>query len=280
LELFHAIILGTIQGLTEFLPVSSSGHLVIFQSFPGFKLQESGLFFDVCLHFGTLVAVCAVFYREIFEILKTLIRIPSLSHEARGIIPLFKTNENFRLTVMIIVGTIPTGLLGVFFHNIADRLFSNLPLVGLMLLVTGIVLWITRGLKTSGRPISGMGIKDALIVGVVQGVAIIPGISRSGSTISTALLLGVDRETAGRYSFLLSIPAILGAIVLELESGMMAKSSVSATTIIGGTLTAALVGYLALRFLLRVIKHGKFHLFSPYCWAAGITALMLAIEFM
>lgn len=273
LTLFQAILLGTIQGLTEFLPVSSSGHLVIFQSI--FGLQDPELFFDICLHFGTLIAVCAVFCREISAILNTLARLPSLAREAGGIKPLFNTNESMRISTLILAGTIPTGLLGILFHEIADRLFSNLPLVGLMLLITGFLLWITRGLKPSGRPVRGMGMKDAIIIGIVQGLAILPGISRSGSTISAALLLGVDRETAGRYSFLLSIPAIIGAIVLEFESGLMKQNSASAPALVGGTLAAALVGYLALRSLLKIIKHGKFYMFSPYCWTAGIVALLI-----
>jgi len=254
--------------------VSSSGHLVIFQSL--FGLEEPELFFDICLHVGTLIAVCAVFLREILSILKTLALLPSLSRKAGGLTPLFNSNEDVRISVLIVLGTIPTGLMGILFHEIADRLFSNLPLVGLMLLITGTLLWITRGLDTSGRPVFGMGVRDAALIGIVQGCAILPGISRSGSTISTALLLGIDREVAGRYSFLLSIPAIVGAMVMGVESGLLEESSASVAALFGGTLAAALVGYLALTFLLRVIKHGKFHLFSPYCWVVGVLALIFS----
>lgn len=274
MNLLQAILLGTIQGLTEFLPVSSSGHLVLFQSL--FGLQEPEVFFDICLHAGTLIAVFAVFFREILSILKTLARLPALGREAGGMKSLFGTNTDVRISVLIVAGTIPTGLLGVLFHGIADRIFSNLPLVGIMLLVTGTLLWITRGLKTSGRLVSGMGMKDAVLLGIVQGLAIVPGISRSGSTISAALLMGIDREVAGRYSFLLSIPAIVGAIVLGFESDLLEKSSAPAAALIGGTLAAALVGYLALVYLLKIIKHGKFYLFSPYCWVVGILALIFS----
>jgi undecaprenyl-diphosphatase len=274
LNLLQAILLGTIQGLTEFLPVSSSGHLVIFQSL--FGMEEPELFFDICLHFGTLVAVIAVFFREILSILKTLIRLPALARQAGGMKPLFDTNEDVRITVLIVIGTVPTALLGVMFNGIAHRIFSNLPLVGGMLLVTGTLLWVTRGLCTSGRRVSGMGIKDALVLGVVQGLAILPGISRSGSTISTALLMGIDRETAGRFSFLLCIPAIVGAMVMALESGLLEKSSASTAAIAGGTLAAILVGYLALIFLLKIVKKGKFYLFSPYCWVVGALALIFS----
>jgi len=271
LNLLQSIILGTVQGLTEFLPVSSSGHLVIFQQLFGLKTAE--LFFDICLHAGTLIAVVAVFYRDILSILKTLVRAPRLAREAGGLKPLFATDENIRITVLILVGTIPTGVLGVLFDEIAEQIFANLLLVGLMLLITGTLLWVTRRTKTSGKPVTGMKISDSIFIGIVQGLAILPGISRSGSTISVAVLMGIDRETAGRYSFLLSIPAIVGAMVMKLKSGLMEQSSASIAAIAGGTLAAVLVGYLALLFLLKVIKHGKFYMFSPYCWIVGILAL-------
>lgn len=271
MNLLHAIILGTVQGLTEFLPVSSSGHLVIFQHL--FGLKEAELFFDICLHAGTLIAVVAVFYRDILSILKTLVQAPRLAREAGGLKSLFANDENIRITVLILVGTLPTGLLGVLFHELADQIFGNLPLVGLMLLITGTLLWVTRGTKHSGKPVTGMKLLDSILIGVVQGLAILPGISRSGSTISVAILMGIDRETAGRYSFLLSIPAILGAMVMSFESGLMEQSSASIAAIAGGTLAAVIVGYLALLFLLRVIKHGKFYMFSPYCWIVGVLAL-------
>ena len=274
MDLFHAIIFGTVQGLTEFLPVSSSGHLVLFQHF--FGIQEPELFFDICLHAGTLVAIFFVFFQEIWSILKTLARLPALSRESGGINSLFENNEDVRISVLILAGTVPTGILGILFHEVADRLFSNVPLVGGMLLVTGSLLWITRGFKTSGRPLRRVGFKDSLIIGFVQGLSILPGISRSGATISTALILGIDREVAGRYSFLLSIPAILGAIVMGFESGLLEKSSASPKALIGGTLAAALVGYLALKTLLKIIKHGRFFTFSPYCWIVGILTLIFS----
>jgi undecaprenyl-diphosphatase len=274
LSLFYAIIFGAVQGLTEFLPVSSSGHLVLFQNF--FGIQEPELFFDICLHAGTLVAVFLVFFREIWSILKTLVRLPALIREAGGIKPLFESNEDVRVSALILSGTIPTGILGILFHDAADRIFSNVPLVGGMLLITGTLLWVTRGFKRSGRPLQKMGFKDSLIIGFVQGISILPGISRSGTTISTALLLGIDRETAGRYSFLLSIPAIAGAIVLGFESGLLEKSGASTAALIGGTLAAAVIGYLALKILLKIIKHGRFFMFSPYCWVVGILALIFS----
>lgn len=274
MDLVHAIILGTVQGLTEFLPVSSSGHLILFQNF--FGIDEPELFLDICLHAGTLIAVFLVFFREIWSILNTLIRLPALSRESGGIKSLFESNDDVRISVLILSGTIPTGILGILFHEMADRLFSNVMLVGGMLLVTGSLLWITRGFKTSGRQLKNMGLKDSLIIGFIQGLSILPGISRSGATISVALILGIDREVAGRYSFLLSIPAIVGALAMGVESGLIEQSSASPATLIGGTLTAAVIGYLALKILLKIIKHGRFFTFSPYCWAVGILALIFS----
>ena len=274
MNLFEAILLGTIQGLTEFLPVSSSGHLVLFQHLFGIRQPE--LFFDICLHAGTLLATLLVFFQEIRSILITVAGIPVLGRRAGGIRPLFDTNQDFRMLVLIVAGSVPTGILGLLFHEVADSLFSSLPLVGLMLIATGTLLWVTRRLDTSGRPVSAMGLKDALLVGLVQGLAIIPGISRSGSTISVALLLNIDRETAGRYSFLLSLPAIAAATVMGIESGLIEKSGASVAALIGGTLAAALIGYLALKMLLRIIKHGRLYMFSPYCWAIGVLALIIS----
>lgn len=269
-----AIIFGTVQGLTEFLPVSSSGHLVLFQHF--FGIEEPELFFDICLHAGTLVAIFFVFFQEIWSTLKTLTRLPALSRESGGLKPLFESNESIRISVLILSSTVPTGIMGVLFHEIADRLFSNVALVGGMLLITGGLLWITKSFGTTGRSIREIGIKDSLIIGFVQGLAILPGISRSGATISTALILGIDREVAGRYSFLLSIPAILGAMVMGFESGLLEKSSASPAALTGGTLVAAFVGYLALKILLKIIKHGRLFTFSPYCWTVGILTLILS----
>jgi undecaprenyl-diphosphatase len=182
-------------------------------------------------------------------------------------------NEAVRLMGLIGIGSIPTAILGLLLHRAADRLFGAVWIVGVMLLVTGTVLWVTRRLPAGGRPLQRMQARDALAIGLIQGIAIIPGISRSGSTISGALLLGVDRKTAGRYSFLLSIPAILGALAVSLDPRAM-QASVPAGVTLLGTLTAGIVGFLALRALLRVVDRGRLHLFAPYCWLLGLTALL------
>lgn len=268
----EAILLGAIQGVTEFLPISSSGHLVLFQHLLGFRQPE--ILFDICLHVGTLAAICAVFYKDILHILGTLLRLPQKSREAGGLANLYRSDENVRMAAMIVCGSIPTALLGLLLHPHADRLFSSVTLVGVMLLVTGGLLWLTRRTADRGRAVLKLTVKDALLIGLAQGLAILPGISRSGATISTALFAGVDRKTAGRYSFLLSIPAILGALVLEADSAI-SQTSIPAGVILLGAIAAAGIGYAALRILLFVVNRGKMHRFAPYCWLVGATALLI-----
>jgi len=271
LEPLQAIFLGIIQGLTEFLPVSSSGHLVLFQNMLG--LKEPELLFDIFLHIGTLIAVCIIFFQEIKTILLTLAHLPGLAKNAGGYKPLYEKNEQVRMTALIVMGTLPTALLGFFFHQVADRIFGSVWIVGMMLLVTGSLLWFTRYLKPAGRPLGRVNVKDALIIGFIQGLAIFPGISRSGSTISVALFMGVEREVAGRYSFLLSIPAIFGALIIGFDPSI-SQTSISANVIFIGTISAAIIGYISLKILLHIVKQGQLYYFAPYCWLIGFAALI------
>ena len=166
--------------------------------------------------------------------------------------------------------------MGLLFADMAEHLFSTLWLVGLALVVTGSFLWRTRRRAPSGRTMAKMRLGDALVIGLVQGLAIIPGISRSGATISTALYLGLDRDLAGRFSFLLSIPAILGALVLGLDQETF-QNTIPLGIILAGSFCAALVGYIALRILMHLVRKGKLHRFAPYCWIVGVLALIIAI---
>jgi undecaprenyl-diphosphatase len=260
-----------VQGLTEFLPVSSSGHLVLLQHFFGFNEPE--LLFDVSLHCGTLLAILVVFYREIMSLIRTILKLPFLIKQSSGFKNIYMEDENVRMMVFILVGSIPTGILGLVFKSMVDQLFGTAVIASTMLLVTGTLLWCTRYVSLTGRNVKKMTFSDALIVGTVQGLAILPGISRSGSTISVALFKGLDREVAGRYSFLLSIPAIVGALVLSLESSI-ANTSLTTSVILLGTFVAGLTGYISLLFLLKIVKNGKLYWFSPYCWAAGSLSLI------
>lgn len=266
----EAIILGIVQGLTEFLPVSSSGHLVLFQYL--FGLREPELLFDICVHVGTLAAVLIVFRKDIGGMLGTLVRLPALSRQAGGLAPLLAGHGDSRLVMMILIGSIPTAVIGLLFAKMAEELFGTIWLVGAALLVTGTFLWFTRHRAETGRPVKAMRPVDALMIGIVQGLAIIPGISRSGATISAALYFGLDRELAGRFSFLLAIPAILGALVLGLD-GDAFQTSLPAGTILLGSVAAGGVGYIALVLLLKIVKKGQLYRFAPYCWIVGLAAI-------
>jgi undecaprenyl-diphosphatase len=271
----EAILLGIIQGLTEFLPVSSSGHLVLFQQL--FGLKEAELFFDVCVHLGTLVAVIIVFRQEIIKIISVLLQLVSLAGQKEKFLQKVKSDPEFKMAVFIVIGSIPTAILGLLFVSIADRLFSSALITGLMLMVTGLLLWLTRkaGTHAVSTSIGHLTPGKAFIIGIVQGLAIIPGISRSGSTISTGLLLGVDRETAARYSFLLSIPAIVGAGLLSLKEGFSQTNPAIWISLLGAV-PAALVGYGALKSLLHMVKKGRLYVFAPYCWLVGILAILFS----
>ena len=270
----QSVMLGIIQGLTEFLPVSSSGHLVLLQNL--FGIREPELLFDISLHLGTLLAVFIVFYKEILRILQTLLRLPALIKSSGNLKSLFAHNEEIRIAALIIIGSIPTAILGILFHKIVDQIFGSVWIVGVMLLVTGTLLWFTRQISTEGRPLIKVSIRDALLIGVMQGMAIMPGISRSGSTISIALFLGINREIAGRYSFLLSIPAILGAMILSLNSTII-QTDIPVRIILLGTVTAAIVGYIGLKILLRLVKQGHLYYFAPYCWLLGAATLIWSL---
>jgi len=274
MEIYQAVALGIIQGLTEFLPVSSSGHLVLGQHF--FGIREPELLFNVSLHVGTLAAVLLVFYREIGSILAALGRLVSALFDKKADRELFRQDSDLKLALLIVAGSIPTAVLGLLFHQMADRLFSSIVLVGCMLLLTGTFLWTTRRMRNQAVASSDFTLKNGILIGVVQGLAVIPGISRSGSTIIAGLFLGLNREMAARYSFLLSIPAIVGAegLAFKLYAGRGIHLDLPMLT---GTLAAFVVGYGALIVLLRIVKQGRLHLFAPYCWVLGVIAIIVGI---
>ena len=258
----QALFLGVVQGLTEFFPVSSSGHLVFFQSL--FGLKDPPIFFDVLLHLGTLLAVVVFFRDDILKILEAV---------KEGLTGKKESSSGRKLLIWIIVSSIPTGIMGFLFKDWFESVFASPKLVGGMLLVTGMVLWLTRFVRGKERGAGKMNWKDALLIGIGQGVAIIPGISRSGATISTGLFCGLDRELSGKFSFLLSIPAILGATVLEFRK---IESSSEIVISLLGTGAAFCVGLLALRLLMPVIRQGQLFRFAYYCWAVGLVMIIVA----
>jgi len=277
----QAIVLGTIQGLTEFLPISSSGHLVISQHL--FGLKESALLFDISVHMGTLMAIIIYFGKELREIIASVVRCVRLLLKREASLTDIYEDSYIKLAVFIVIGTIPTAILGIGLHNVSDTLFSSVVIVGSMLVVTGVLLfmtgfllWSTTWIHKEGATISQFSIKKAVIVGLIQGVAIIPGISRSGATIAAGLFLGLDKETAAKYSFLLSIPAILGAGILILKD-IHAYTALPLKIMLVGFMTSGIVGYCSLRFLVHIVKKGQLHFFAPYCWLAGIMALFYGL---
>ncbi len=267
-DTIHAIVLGVIQGLTEFLPVSSSGHLAVTQILMDFG--DSGIVMDVCLHMGTLLAILIVFRNDIFDFFRIVPMLPRLVsnfNESR------RRDESFWLIILILCGTFVTAFVGLLGEKLFLGFFKSLKAVGICFLITGTILWFTRFTgKRRTRRLAEMNVVDALTIGLAQGVAIAPGISRSGTTISSALFLGLDRELAARYSFLLFIPAVVGANILELRHWENVPYSL--TAIAAGSISAFIVGYLALKLLLNVVKRGAFHYFSFYCWFLGTTVLI------
>ncbi len=268
MTILEAIVLGVLQGITEFLPVSSSGHLVLMQHFLGIK--ESQVFFDVMLHLGTLGAVIIVYYQLIGSLVRTgcstLFQANFYRHPRLTI----SNTPDLRLIWFLLLGSIPTGLIALLFKDSLEAIFGKPMIVAGMLIITGLILQLSRLGHRRRQTETPLRTWHTPLVGIVQGLAIIPGISRSGSTISISLLLGLSPQIAAQYSFLLSIPAILGAVILKLRD--IEEITVAPAVIVAGTLTAFIVGYVALRFLLAILNRGRFSIFSYYCFALGIAA--------
>lgn len=268
-----AAVLGLIQGLGEFLPISSSGHLILAQAV--FGLEESEVAFDVVLHLGTLCAVF-IFYRQpLASLIKELRFLPGALISPARMRALYQSRPDFRFGLLVLIGSIPTGIIGLAFKDLIKAHFTSVLSVGLALLITGLLLKAVGRRGREGRADGEMTIRDALIIGAIQGLAIVPGFSRSGFTICAGLFAGLNRVTSARYSFILSIPAILGATILEL--GDATASRFSASEFLLGFSIAALTGYLALALLVRLLKQDNFAVFSWWCWGVGLFAVVWAV---
>ena len=266
---FQAMILGLLQGLTEFLPVSSSGHLALSQAL--LKISHEGdISFEVFVHFGTFLSVLAAFRKEVVAIISSFLHVIQHPRQISGY---YKTNEFFRLGILIGVGSIPAGIIGLRYENEVETLFSDPKLISVMLLVTGFILYLTRFSKPKEGVSVGLG--SSILVGCAQAVAVIPGISRSGSTISAGLFSGISRENAAKFSFLLAMPVIFGASVLKVfELTKSPPSSEKILTLSIGTVVAAISGYFAIQWLLNVLRKGRFSWFAYYCFAVGIVGIL------
>lgn len=254
----EALLLALVQGLTEFLPVSSSGHLAALQNYiSGFKGGD--LAYEVLLHVGTLAAVLVYYRRDLWGMLRGLIGNDPRAAASR------------RLMWMVAAGTLPTGIIYFLFKKPIEASFGNLASIGAGFLLTGAVVYFTPR-AGGGRPEALMRWRDAVVIGVAQGAALLPSISRSGSTIAAALYLGLDRELAVRYSFLLSIPAIVGAVAFE-GSGI-AGAGAAPAVYLTGTAIAGIVGYASIGVLLKLVRAGRLAGFAYYCWILGAAILL------
>lgn len=276
MTLIQSLILGIVQGLAEFLPISSSGHLAVIQNFMGLK-PDSILTFTVMLHFGTLVAIFVVYRKDIAALIIELFLTLKDIFTGKGL--QMNKNETRHLGVMIVVATIPTAIMGLLFNDFFESLYSNNIFIGIGLLITGTCLYLAEKRGGGRRDNMGMNIRNALFIGICQGIAICPGISRSGATMVGGLACRFNREHTVRFAFLISIPSVLGAFIMELPDAMYAASTTSGGTgiLIAGVIVSAVSGYLAIRIMIRAVTNQKLMIFSVYTWLAGAALIIYTI---
>ncbi|WP_405378654.1 undecaprenyl-diphosphate phosphatase [Nonlabens sp. Asnod3-A02] len=266
METIDAFVLGVIQGLTEFLPVSSSGHIELGKAVLGTDIanKEENLLFTVVVHFATALSTIIVFRKDIIELLKGIFA--------------FKWNEETQFASKIVLSMIPAVIVGLLFEKQLEELFEGrIILVGFMLIITGLLLFLAGRAKKTEKGVSW---KDALIIGASQAIAMLPGISRSGATISTSVLLGNDRAKAARFSFLMVVPLIFGKIakdLLDVVKGDTIIENVSTTPLIVGFFAAFIVGLLACTWMISLVRKAKLYYFSYYCFAVGIIAIIAGV---
>jgi len=262
MSLLEAIILGIIQGLTEFLPVSSSGHLEIGKALLGDNsLPEESLMFTVVVHAATALSTLVVYRKDVADIFRGLFQ--------------FKVNEESIFALKIIISMVPAVFIGLFFEDEIEQLFSGqLLLVGGMLAITGLLLFLADKAKYTDKPVSP---RNAFVVGVSQAIAILPGISRSGATIATSVLLGIDRAKAARFSFLMVVPLILGKIAKDLLGGDLSLESAQSPHLIAGFAAAFIAGIIACRLMIALVKKSKLVYFSVYCFVVSLGCILYTL---
>mgnify|MGYP006176570749 FL=1 len=254
----EAVILGIVQGLTEFLPVSSSGHLEIAKELLSVSEQEQNLLMTIVLHAATALSTIIIFRKDITTIITGLFQ--------------FKWNEEAQFSVKIILSMIPAAIVGLFFEEEIESLFGGqIVLVGSMLLLTGLLLFLADKAKKTNKKVS---ILNSILIGIAQAIAILPGISRSGATICTSVLLGVDREKAARFSFLMVVPLILGKMAKDMLSGDLITESTTILPLIFGFIAAFITGLVACKWMIRLVKKSQLKYFAYYCFAVGIISIV------
>ena len=272
---FEAVILGLVQGLAEFLPISSSGHLALLQQW--FNINEDKvLLFAVLLHVGTLISVFIVYWRDIWELIVELCLTVKDLCTGKGL--RLEERPVRKLGIMIIVATIPTAIIGLLFNDIFDRLYTSILPIGIGLIITGFLLVFAERTGSSNRGIEKMNFRNALFIGTVQGIAICPGISRSGSTLFGSLICNLDRKFAVKFVFLISIPSILGSAILETPDAIAAGVEISQIgPIIVGMAVAAVSGLIAIKTMIKIVSEKKLSYFSYYVWALGAAVVIYSI---
>jgi undecaprenyl-diphosphatase len=271
LELLQAILLGVVQGLTEFLPVSSSGHLLLGQYFLGLDQQRFGLSFDVALHLGTLVAVVTYFWRDLLRMARAFVRSFTRGRNL--------ADPDQRLAYLVVASTVPAALIGFFLEDFFETTVRDPWVVVFNLVLVGVLFIVGEAVGSMSRRAEKLGFFGAVAIGLAQAAALVPGVSRSGATITVGLFLGLRREEAARYSFLMSVPIIAGAGSLKLSEAVSEGMSLSQAIIFAaGFLSSAVVGYLAIRFLLSFLTDHSLRAFAYYRFAlAAVVAVLLLL---
>jgi len=261
MEVLDAFILGIVQGLTEFLPVSSSGHLELGKAILGDNsVPEESLLFTVVLHFATALSTLVVFRKDVYEILTGLLK--------------FKWNSETKFVGKIALSMIPAAVIGIFFEETLTSFFGgSIAFVGAMLIITAILLWLADKAKNTGKKVT---FSNAFIIGISQAVAMLPGISRSGATISTSVLLGNDKNKAARFSFLMVVPLIFGKIAKDILSGDLSTETGNVTALSVGFIAAFVAGLLACTWMIKLVRNSKLTGFAMYCLCVGIIAIIVS----
>ena len=279
MSIIQSIILGLVQGLSEFLPISSSGHLAVFQHFMGIR-EEDILTFTVMLHFGTLLSIFVAYWSDIVALVKELFLMIADICTGKGI--QMNKNETRRLGVMIVIATIPAAVAGLLFEDFFNSLYSNMTFIGIGLLLTGTLLFSAEKWGGGDKDVEKMSMKSAFFVGICQALAMCPGISRSGMTMVGGLASKYNRAHAVRFAFLISIPTVLGAFLLELPDAMEAigqssEAQMGAGALVIGVVVAAVSGYAAIKVMIRAVTNKKLIIFSIYTWMAGAALIIYSL---
>ena len=278
ISILHAIIMGIVQGLTEFLPISSSGHLVLAKYLLKADLGANSAFFEILLHLGTFIAICIVYAKDVWSLIKEFIKlVGDVYHYFKDKKPIEVYPER-KMLLLVLIASVPTAILGLIIEKtLADVFMSSVLAVGLTLLITAAILILSTRIPVGHKKLKGIKYTDALFIGFVQGIAVTPGISRSGSTIVAGQSAGLDKEFAIRFSFLISLPAIAGAVLLSLTDLNGQDIALNGGAYLIALVVSAAVGYVCIRWMLQLLKKNKLYYFGYYCAVIGAVAVITGL---